>query len=332
MEPQPHDVLFHWVVAHPEEARALLEGVLPPAIVALVDWSALEVDVGRIDAPELVTRVPDAICRAPLRGGGTLEVAIILEHQSRPDRDMPLRMFLSQALVWSEDARHERPMSVCLGLVIHHGSRRWNAPRSVREHFAPSPDLDAILGPYLPSHPYLVVDLAGLDPNAIASAPVRSPLVRAMLFALQRAREAAAIDEELALIEGDLRAMAERADAEQALTAFFRYLLSVVPERAGPIRSRLHRTVTNDLEARIMGTIFDEHVERGIAIGEARGEARGELVTRREILLEVLEARFGALPRPIVERIDAATRDELRTWHRRSILVASLDEVFVERS
>jgi len=198
----------------------------------------------------------------------------------------------------------------------------------VREHFALSPDLDAILGPYLPSHPYLVVDLAGLDPNAIASAPVRSPLVRAMLFALQRAREAAAIDEELELIEGDLRAMAERADAEQALTAFFRYLLSVVPERAGPIRSRLHRTVTNDLEARIMGTIFDEHVERGIAIGEARGE----LVTRREILLEVLEARFGALPRPIVERVDAATRDELRTWHRRSILVSSLDEVFVERS
>lgn len=336
MAPQPHDVFFHWVIAHPDEARAFLEAVLPPEIVAVVDWAGLEVDVGRIDAPELVTRVPDAVCRAPLLGGGAIEIAIVLEHQSTPEREMPFRMHVSQGMVWTEDARHGRAMSASIGLVLHHGPRPWNAPRTVRERLALPSTLDAALGPYLPSHPYLVVDLAGLGPEALARLPIRNPLVRTTLFALQRAREAAAIDEELALVADDLRAISVRPDAEQALTAVFGYLLAVVPEREEPIRSRLRRTFSPEFEEHIMGSSLKEHYEMGLAageaLGEARGLARGELGARRETLVETLEVRFDRLPKWLSVRIADATREELRVWQARAVVAATLDEVFASRS
>ena len=202
----------------------------------------------------------------------------------------------------------------------------------MRERFALPAELDAALGPYLPSHPYLLIDLATMTPAALASLPLSSPLVRATLFALQRAREASAIEEELAYIEDDLRAIAARSDAAQALTALFSYLVAVVPDRVEPIRSRLNRTLSPDLEELIMGTILDEYVEKGIAIGEARGEARGKAEGRAAMLIDLLETKFGPLSTELHDLVVTGSPEDVSTWSRRVLFAASLDEVFAARS
>ncbi|WP_428266628.1 DUF4351 domain-containing protein [Haliangium sp.] len=63
------------------------------------------------------------------------------------------------------------------------------------------------------------------------------------------------------------------------------------------------------------------------ALGYVRqGEAQG----RKEMLIELLEERFGALPEAVVERVQAAETEQLKAWSKRVLAAASLDEVFVD--
>ena len=59
----------------------------------------------------------------------------------------------------------------------------------------------------------------------------------------------------------------------------------------------------------------------------ARGEARG----RVELLLELLERRFGELPSDIRYRIRGAKDSEIRTWAGAVLYAATLDDVLAAR-
>jgi hypothetical protein len=48
----------------------------------------------------------------------------------------------------------------------------------------------------------------------------------------------------------------------------------------------------------------------------------------REILLDLLEVKFGSLDPVICARVEKAPNDELVTWTRRVAVVTSLDAVF----
>lgn len=51
--------------------------------------------------------------------------------------------------------------------------------------------------------------------------------------------------------------------------------------------------------------------ERGEKRGEKRGEERATLLTQRKTLLQVLRHRFGELPMPIVQQIEATAGVEI---------------------
>lgn len=48
----------------------------------------------------------------------------------------------------------------------------------------------------------------------------------------------------------------------------------------------------------------------------------------REIVVRLLEKKFGLLPAPLGERVCAATRAELESWADRLLTASTLDEVF----
>ena len=57
---------------------------------------------------------------------------------------------------------------------------------------------------------------------------------------------------------------------------------------------------------------------------EARGEARGV----REVLVGMLELRFGPLPAEATKRVENARFDELKGWSVRLLEAKTLAEVF----
>jgi hypothetical protein len=83
-----------------------------------------------------------------------------------------------------------------------------------------------------------------------------------------------------------------------------------IPADASPLERMVHSW------ARFLGARTDE--ERHVLEGKA------------ELLVGLLEARFGDIPEATRSRLLRAKDDEFRTWSRRVLSAASLDEVFAE--
>ena len=60
------------------------------------------------------------------------------------------------------------------------------------------------------------------------------------------------------------------------------------------------------------------------AEGEAKGRAEGE----RNLLLRLIEVRFGKVPAEVVDRVHAAGLTELEFWAERVLTAAAIGEIF----
>ena len=65
----------------------------------------------------------------------------------------------------------------------------------------------------------------------------------------------------------------------------------------------------------------------GIAEGIAQGKAAGALATRREVLLDLIRARFGEAPVDLAARIAAADTAELTALLRRAAVAGNVGEL-----
>jgi hypothetical protein len=65
----------------------------------------------------------------------------------------------------------------------------------------------------------------------------------------------------------------------------------------------------------------------GRAEGEAKGRAEGEAKGRAEVLLKLLEKKFGSVGPEIRDRVVSATIQDLDRWVERVLSAATLEEV-----
>jgi flagellar biosynthesis/type III secretory pathway protein FliH len=79
-------------------------------------------------------------------------------------------------------------------------------------------------------------------------------------------------------------------------------------------------TIAQMLEAR--------GVVKGIQEGRQQGLQEGLQKGRREMLLEMLQLRFGALPEAVRQRVTAADDAELGRWSRQLLQAQRLEDVF----
>src|SRR5690606_26332622 len=81
-----------------------------------------------------------------------------IEHQSRPDNDMALRMMSYRALLYESLRRaayKRKPLPALIPVVLYSGTRRWKAMRDVRSLIEPVHESLEIFQPKLE---YLLVD------------------------------------------------------------------------------------------------------------------------------------------------------------------------------
>ncbi|MEZ4464924.1 MAG: Rpn family recombination-promoting nuclease/putative transposase [bacterium] len=82
MTPTPHDALFKRTFSDPAHAAGELRSILPPALVARLDFDALRVESGSFVDEELSQRHADLLYAVPWRDGGEVLVYLLFEHQS----------------------------------------------------------------------------------------------------------------------------------------------------------------------------------------------------------------------------------------------------------
>ena len=97
-----------------------------------------------------------------------------------------------------------------------------------------------------------------------------------------------------------------------------RYLAEVANLMPAAMEASLRRTQPERWEV-LMGTMAETWLEEGLTRGRAEGKA--------ELLLQLMERRFGEVSETVRSRVSGASTDELEAWGDALLEAASLDEV-----
>ena len=128
----PHDEYFKATFSDPQVAAALLQHILPERWVRAIDWSSLQLLSSELPEAQLSSRQADLMFSVQLKNGTRCVLLILVEHQSRTFRRMPLRMLFYGAAGLERWARAhpEAPnVPLVLPIVVYHGHERWLSPR-----------------------------------------------------------------------------------------------------------------------------------------------------------------------------------------------------------
>ncbi len=339
----PHDLFARYTFSHPERAAAELRAALPAHVVSEVDWESLRGEPGSIVDPELKETESDLLFTARLRTGDPVLLYVLLEHQSKVDPWMALRM-LRYVVRLLERWRQEHPDSTVLPpvipLVMYHGPQgAWAAPRRVEELFGLPEKNRTQWRALVPSFEYLLDDLTAEREEALKARP-GPPLARLAWLVLRYGRSgelARKLPDWVALF-AQVQAGAE--GAEQ-LVVLVRYLLIVGEKGTQEATGRVLNSVMGQKRTEeLMRSWGEELIEKGRQEGLARGREEGLVQGRQEGLMQgVTRGRAEDILRVLAARgvqVDEASRQfilactdmaTLDRWFDRSLNATTLSAV-----
>ncbi|WP_405485248.1 Rpn family recombination-promoting nuclease/putative transposase [Nocardia sp. NBC_00511] len=313
----PHDAYFRQVLARPVDAASELRAVFPPALAARMDWDTLLLQPCSFVSQQLRSRYSDLLFSARVDGHDAF-VYLLIEHQSRPDPLMPMRMLEYMIGIWNRYVREHpktKTLPAVIPLVVHASpdGRRWDSPTELAELIDIDPATRDALGEHLPRFRFLLDDLTADEVPAIHARDL-TPAARVLLVLLKTAPGNKHLDTQLLPLLGDLQTLLTGPGGIDDLECVVTYILTVgetscsdlgpVIDRLGPLAKEVIVTTAQRLRA------------------EGRTEGRAETV------LELLALKFGPLPTPITATVSAADTAQLRLWTARTLSANSLDEVF----
>ena len=334
---QPHDSLFRYVFSDPQNAEGELRAALPAEVVSRLDWSTLRVVDGTLVDEEARHLYSDLIFEVAVAKVKTpVMLYVLLEHQSRSDPWMALRLLRYMARLWGRWLRTHpgaTKLPAILPLVVHHDAVRWSAPRSFHELVDLPAELLREVGTYVPSYRYRVDDLSEQGVAELAARAL-TPQARVALACLARARHSADLLAELELLAEDVRVLVTGPEGIAAFGAVVSYILSVTDEAPERLREYAEQFGPPGVEGYMTGAeqlteqVRKQALRQGRAEGRAEGREEGRAEGRAELLIALLRSRFGALSAEHEASLRAATAEQLDRWAARVFTVSSVDELF----
>src|SRR5688500_10897972 len=179
----PHDALFKATFSQPERAAEQLRWLLPPELVARMDFASLAVESGSFVDDALRERHTDLLYSLRI-DGRPARVYVLFEHQSSVDPWMPLRLLRYMLRVWEGCAGEAGPpLPVIVPVVLHHSDTGWRAATRFEALF----DLPPATAEFTPHFRFVLDDLGAHSEAAVQERAV-SAFTRLVLAALQQAR------------------------------------------------------------------------------------------------------------------------------------------------
>jgi predicted transposase YdaD len=339
----PHDAIFKAGFETPEHAAGLFRQVLPTTIVDTLDWSTIAREPGSFIDPSLAPSHSDllfSVQRAELPDKRVL-LYLLLEHQSRSDAHMPLRILAYEVRIWQRYLKeHPGPLSTIpplppiIPIVISHDPDGWTAPTSFHALFDPPLESIPELPRYVPSFELRIEDLIEIDDERLRSWQLATFAMLA-IWMLRDARDPERLrrsfPEWADLLRQLLRTPNGRNEVEQVL----RYIALVAGElRFQEFRETIRQQLPEAEEVAM--TIAEELRAEGRAEGESKGvikgRAEGVLEGRAEgrahALTKLMTLRFGPPSTAQAARIEAATEQQLDSFIERVLTAPTPDAVF----
>jgi hypothetical protein len=303
----------------PRNLRDLLTARLPE-LAARFDFDHAEVVEPEFLLDDWRRRKADLLFRIPFAAQPSGEpahsalVCLLLEHQSGPDPQAPLRTLLYAVLYWEQEWKaweegHPRGeplrLTPVLPVVFHTGAGQWRTNRTLADLIAAPEALQL----YIPQWQPLFWDLSEQTPQELQEAA--GAWMKALAVVRAEREEAAAFQIVFAEVLRRLEPWSERENVRWH--DLVRFVLSwAFWRRPGRERRQLvavaqesqlaaaHRDEVMKVSETIARTWPEELVAQGLAQGLTEGEKR----SYREMLGILLEEKFGALPEEWARRIE----------------------------
>lgn len=318
--PTPHDALFRAVFERVEAVRGECRAVLPAAVLERLHLGRVTTVPGHFVDAALRSTESDALFRIGTRTREAF-VYVLLEHQSRDDATMPLRLLRYMTSIWeralAEDAK--RPLSPIIPIVISNVPGGWKGPRSFHELFGETGGFDQ----FVPRFDFIIDDLYELDVEALKRREV-SPFARLALWVMRTARDEARLVRENETFRRELHGLALAAPRDSARLLL--YLQSVSPQAFHIVVDGLntsrqeHEQMITAMDILRAGhreeylAMLEKGLKRGLEKGRKEGfkegRAEGLVEGERQALLRLIELRFGHIERRLWARITQAAHDD----------------------
>src|SRR5687768_3415913 len=157
-----HDPLFKRTFSTVEHAASILRLLLPPALVARIDWSTLALCPGSFVDEALAERLTDLLFSAALADRPAL-LYLLFEHQSSSEPLMALRMLRYEVKIWDAwltENPHAKRIPAILPVVLHHSPEGWTAAVAFEALLDVDEELLAVIAPYVPRFQFVLDDIS----------------------------------------------------------------------------------------------------------------------------------------------------------------------------
>jgi predicted transposase YdaD len=318
---QPHDALFKRSFQKPENAVGLLRALVPEGLGREVEWAGLRLLPGsQVDA-KLRRRETDLLYEVPVKEG-KLYLYVLLEHQSRYDRSMPVRLLRYMVGIWERQLRAEPlgKLPVVLPIVLGQNAKPWEGSQQLEELLAVPEGMEGIWD-YIPRYRYVLYELARHGYEALPGTAVGKLTLRVL-----KAQRLSDWLSEKVWDEGLMR------EALADLESLILYIYRLSALDSVQLEEKLSKL--KDLEVRkkamtLAEKLMNEGWQKGEQEGWQRGRQEGE-VAARGALRVLLEKRFGELGEAEEMRLEAADLEKLKEWTGAVLDVESLEALFGE--
>ena len=318
------DASYKLLFSAPEMVRDLVLGFIPDEWLHSLDYSTLEKVPGSYVTDDLRHRADDVIWRVKVRGEWVY-LYLLIEFQSTVDAWMAVRMMtyvglLYQDLIRRKDVLKGKKLPPVLPIVLYNGDAKWTAATDIA---ALIPKVPGLVAKYLPKLEYLLI-----DENQYAEADLvgLKNLVAAVIRFEHLENEQAV----LKLIDLVNEMTDENPELKRILAIWIRALL------LRQSKNTLVLPKVRDLKELKMTLAerFDQwahqHEQKGKQAGRQEGRQQGRQEGESLLLQRLLVRRFGELPSDILERIAAASTEQLELWGDRVLDAKTLAEVFCQ--
>jgi predicted transposase YdaD len=326
MLPTPHDALVKVIFSQSEHAAGILQGVLPSALAARIDFSTLVLCPGSFVDQRLRGRHTDLLFSANVAGQEAL-LYVLFEHQSTVEALMAFRLLQYMVRIWESHHRahpEARRLPPIVPVVLHHGPGGWSASTSFEGLLEVDEATRCALGEHTVRLRFVLDDISEATDETLQGRAMSAP-GRVALWCLRHGREP---DELVRRLRGwrDLVAEVRRApNGREALEVIWRYILAAHDRKKHKLEDVMGRLMeaAGEEATEEFESLADVLLEQGREQGRKEGEQKGE----RKILVKQLRLRFGELSEAVVARIRAAKPRQLERWAERVLTARSLDEV-----
>jgi hypothetical protein len=280
----------------------------------------------------------DVVLSAPFRRvgkgrGRSILLYILIEHQSEPERIMPLRALEYVATIYRYQERQWRrthgssdnvQFMPVLPIVFYTRTRTWESLGRLRDLVEEGEEF----GDAIPDLEPIFVNLRALTAEQLAA---RGGFFGRVLRVVQQRH--APPDQFADLLQEEVAALeALRTRQRPRWLALLSYLTAFVyhdrvPDEQEALRGLIEEAVPTAEDRQEVQTVARTIADMYREEGEKKGELRG----LRRLLVDQLQEKFGDLPPETVAAIRATTSVKLLTqWGKRLVSATTLQEVGIK--